>query len=85
MTKEKNMESKQPRPLSTIKAGQTVILTGIEAGRGLKSRLVSMGLVPNTELTVVRSGRPGPFVIKVKNSRIAIGAGMADKIMVVVI
>lgn len=76
------MEEKPLRPLSMVKAGETVRLTEINAGRGLNSRLASMGLLPNVQITVVRSGHPGPFVISVKNSKMVLGRGMADKIMV---
>jgi Fe2+ transport system protein FeoA len=76
------MEHKQVRPLSNVKAGETVKLAGIEAGRGLKSRLASMGLVTNVEITVLNNSHPGPFVISVKNSKMMLGRGMAHKIMV---
>lgn len=76
------MEQKQVRPLSTVSVGETVKLVRIEAGQGLNSRLASMGLVPNVEITVVSSGRPGPFIITVKDSKMMLGRGMAQKIMV---
>jgi ferrous iron transport protein A len=76
------MERKKARPLSKVQAGETVKLVGIEAGRGLKSRLASMGLVPNVKITVVNNSQPGPFVISVKNSKMMLGRGMAHKIMV---
>jgi len=76
------MEQNKVVPLSTIKSGRTVILSGVEAGRGLNSRLVAMGLLPNVEITVISNGHPGPFVISAKGSRMMLGRGMADKIMV---
>ena len=76
------MEQKNTMPLSMVRAGETVRLAGIEAGRGLNSRLASMGLVPNVKLKVVSNGHPGPFVINVKDSRMVLGRGMAHKIMV---
>lgn len=76
------MENEQIRPLSKVRAGETVKLAGIDAGRGLHSRLASMGLVPNVEITVVSNSHPGPFVISVKNSKMMLGRGMAHKIMV---
>jgi ferrous iron transport protein A len=76
------MEGKQVKPLSNVQAGETVKLASIEAGRDLHSRLASMGLVPNVEITVVSNSRPGPFVISVKNSKMMLGRGMAHKIMV---
>jgi Fe2+ transport system protein FeoA len=76
------MEQKKARSLSKVQAGETVKLVGIEAGRGLNSRLASMGLVPNVKITVVNNSQPGPFVISVKNSKMMLGRGMAHKIMV---
>ena len=76
------MEDKHLVPLSKLEAGQTARVVNIDAGQGLKSRLTAMGLVPNTKVTVVRVGRPGPYVIRVKNSRIMLGRGMAHKIIV---
>ncbi len=76
------MTKHQPKPLDTIEAGQKVKLVSIDAGQGLKSRLTSMGLIPNTQLTVIKGGRPGPFVILVKDSKVMLGRGMAQKIMV---
>ena len=76
------MEQKKAVHLSTIKSGQKVTLAGVEAGRGLNSRLAAMGLLPNVEIIVISNGHPGPFVISVKGSRMMLGRGMADKIMV---
>ena len=76
------MQQKQPRPLSTVQAGETVKLASINAGHGLNSRLASMGLLPNVEITVVNNTHPGPFVISVKDSKMMLGRGMAHKIMV---
>jgi ferrous iron transport protein A len=66
-----------------IQSGKTVKLVCVEAGRGLNSRLAAMGLLPNVEITVINNGHPGPFVISVKGSRMMLGRGMADKIMVI--
>ncbi len=76
------MDDKQLRPLSVVKEGETVKLVTINAGQGLKSRLTTMGLLPDVEITVINNSHPGPFVISVKNSRMMLGRGMAHKIMV---
>jgi Fe2+ transport system protein FeoA len=80
--REQQMEQKNIKPLSAIRSGQKVRLVSIEAGRGLNSRLISMGLAPNVEITVVSNNHPGPFVISVKGARMMLGRGMAHKIMV---
>jgi len=76
------METAITRPLSQVKEGQTVSIVAIDGGRELRSRLTTMGLLPNTLVTVIRNGRSGPFVINVKNSKMALGRGVVDKIMV---
>jgi len=76
------MVEDQVRPLSLVKAGEKVQLVRINAGRGLNSRLASMGLVAGTEIRVVSNSHPGPFVIVVKDTRVMLGRGMAHKIMV---
>jgi Fe2+ transport system protein FeoA len=76
------MEAKNTRLLSQVAEGQIVSVVAIAGGRGLRSRLTTMGLLPNTQIQVVHNGRSGPFVISIKNSRMAIGKGVADKIMV---
>jgi ferrous iron transport protein A len=76
------MEQKAIQSLSEIRSGRKVKLVSVEAGRGLINRLVSMGLLPNVEITVINNSHPGPFVINVKGSKIMLGRGMANKIMV---
>ena len=76
------MKSKQLRPLSMVRTGETVKLASVNAGRGLNNRLASMGLVPNVKITVISNTHPGPFVISVKDSRMMLGRGVAHKIMV---
>ncbi len=78
----KKVEQIESILLSKIKAGKKVKLVSIDAGRGLSSRLASMGLLPNEEITVVSNAHPGPFVVSVKDSRIILGREMTQKIMV---
>jgi ferrous iron transport protein A len=70
------------RPLSSTKAGEVVRLVQIEAGRSLRSRLAAMGLVPESEITVVSNGHPGPFILIVKDAKVVLGRGAAQKITV---
>ncbi len=70
------------KTLSQIEEGQTVGIIGINGCRELRGRLTAMGLLPKTKIRMIRNGKSGPFVISVKNSRMALGRGIADKIMV---
>ncbi|MBN2136482.1 MAG: metal-dependent transcriptional regulator [Sedimentisphaerales bacterium] len=74
-------DSKAGIPLSMIGVGETVKIGRIDAGRGLNNRLAAMGLVRDTEVTVVSNNHPGPFVVSVRGAKVMLGRGMADKIM----
>jgi ferrous iron transport protein A len=76
------METTVTRPLSEVEEGRTVSIIRIDGGKDIRVRLTAMGLLPKTQLTVVHKGKSGPFVISVKNSRVALGRGVVDKIMV---
>jgi Fe2+ transport system protein FeoA len=69
-------------PLALAYPGQKVRVVSIVAGRDLRQRLISMGLNVGSEIEVIKSGAPGPFLIAVKETRLAIGRGIAYKIMV---
>lgn len=69
-------------PLTLVLEGAKAILRSIDGGRQIKGRLAALGLFPGTELEVIQNSGQGPFVIRVKGSRIVIGRGMAAKISV---
>lgn len=68
--------------LSRTDQGKEVTLKYISGGRGVRSRLYSMGLTPGVTLTVLNQGGAGPVMISLRDSRLAIGRGMAEKIFV---
>ncbi len=68
--------------LSMIDPGKEVTLIDIRGGRGVRSKLYSMGLVPGINLKILNRSGSGPVMIAVKDSRLAIGRGMAEKIIV---
>jgi ferrous iron transport protein A len=76
------METQTIIPLSDADEGQTVSIVNIIAGRGLRARLTSLGLLPKSRITMLRKNGSSPFVIRIKNTRMAIGRQIADKIMV---
>jgi ferrous iron transport protein A len=68
--------------MSRVRAGETVTVIALGAGWGLQRRLADMGLTPGAKVKVISSGRPGQVVIEVRGSRIALGHGVARKILV---
>ena len=70
-------------PLSAVPSGARVRIASCQGGHGLKERLAHMGLLPGETAEVLSSER-GPVILAVGTSRLAIGRGMAGKVMVVV-
>ena len=68
--------------LSETKIGQTVRLVSVDAGHSLKHRLAAMGLLPNTKIKLLRKEGKGQLIISVKGSKVVLGRGMSEKIMV---
>ena len=65
-----------------VRPGCRTRLVAVHGGRGIVQRLAAMGLVPGVEIEVVRADGTGPMVIKVMGSRLMLGRGMAQKIVV---
>jgi len=68
-------------PLTMAKRGQPVRLAKIMAGRKLTHRLTELGLTPGVSFEVLHD-HGGPLLLAVRNSRLALGRGMASKILV---
>ena len=69
-------------PLSQMQAGQSGIVVQIQGGRGLISRLSALGIRPGQRITKVSSMfMRGPVTIQVGNAQVAIGFGMANRII----
>jgi ferrous iron transport protein A len=68
--------------LIMVSPGKRVKVVSHAGGRGMQERLISMGLGPGAEIEVIRRGAPGPFIVAAGEARLAIGAGMAQKIMI---
>jgi len=69
-------------PLAMVRPGEEVMVVDIRAGRGLTRRLADMGLIPETTVRVINSQMPGPILIDLRGSRLVLGFGAAQKIMV---
>ena len=54
----------------------------IEGGRGLKDKLIEMGLVPGEIIQKVEAQSEGPVIITVKGTKLVIGKGQANKVIV---
>jgi len=70
-------------PLTALKKGEKAIIVSHKGGRGFENRMSSLGLRPNAVIKKISSQLfHGPVTIQVGNSQIALGHGMARRIMV---
>ncbi len=68
-------------PLSMATARRPLRLISVQASHKLTRRLAELGLTPGVTLTVVQDAG-GPLLISTRGSRIAIGRGLAHKLLV---
>lgn len=69
-------------PLAMASPGRRVKVADIKAGRGLTRRLADMGLTPGVSLRIINSQMSGPVLIDLRGSRLVLGHGVAQKILV---
>lgn len=71
-----------PAPLAELCRGQHAQVQAVAGGHGMKQRMQMIGIRPGVELKVVHGpGRRGAVVL-VGGTRIALGRGVIDRIMV---
>ncbi|OQY26959.1 MAG: hypothetical protein B6244_12050 [Candidatus Cloacimonetes bacterium 4572_55] len=70
-------------PLTKATTGKDMIITAINGGRRMKSRLAAMGILPGQLLRIVGSSGGGQLIVKSNGSNIAIGKGISRSIYVI--
>jgi len=70
------------KSLCDVKSGCSVAVICIRGGRGACHRLTELGLLPGEKLTMLHNSSFGPVTICVKGSKLSIGHGLAQKIIV---
>ena len=71
-----------PIPLDQVRPNQEVVLAHIDGGCGLRHRLTEMGLRAGVRFAVINRGGPGPFILAIGDTRLVLGQGMANRVMV---
>jgi ferrous iron transport protein A len=69
-------------PLSALRAGETGTITEISGGHHLRSRMLTLGLTPGAGVTVLQNYGRGPLIVRVRDTRVALGRGEASKVFV---
>lgn len=69
-------------PLGFLQVSRDAVVRELDGGRNLCQRLAEMGIVRGTRVRVIKNDMGGPLIISIGEGRLAIGRGMALKIMV---
>lgn len=63
-------------------SGSIVRVERFSGGEKLRDKLLSMGLLPGKDIEVISVRKNGPVIVKINDTRIVIGHGMASKIVI---
>ena len=69
-------------PLTMAKSGENVVIKDITGGKTVKNRLATMGLRTGDTLEIINNNRQGRLIVGHGSIRLALGRGVAQKIMV---
>ncbi len=68
--------------LGHLQAGRRAVVARLLGGRGLQSRLAALGLTVGAEVILVQNYGHGPLLLDVRDTRLALGRGEANHILV---
>jgi ferrous iron transport protein A len=72
-----------PMPLDQVYENKKATVIDIQGGSGIRQRLSQMGIHPGDIITMVRYGAlRGPLMIEIHGSQVALGRGIASRILV---
>ena len=72
---------RQLKPLIHLPIGVKGIVADIRGGKKSRSRLSDLGIIKNSKVKVVQNSN-GPLIISLEDNKVALGFGMANKVMV---
>lgn len=68
-------------PLGLLDDGDEAEISSTRGGRGVILRVNELGFYPGSRIKIIRNIKAGPVLVELKGCRIAIGRGIAMKIM----
>ncbi|MGD1995976.1 MAG: FeoA family protein [Anaerolineae bacterium] len=69
-------------PLTALSPGEHGVVVQLAGGRGLLGRMATLGFTPGADVTIVQNFGRGPLIARVRDARIALGRGEANKVYV---
>ncbi|MFW6126489.1 MAG: FeoA family protein [Chloroflexota bacterium] len=68
--------------LSALHTGEHGEVINLAGGRGLLSRMTALGFTPGADVRVIQNYGRGPIIARVRDARIALGRGEANRVYV---
>ena len=69
--------------LTDVKSGSKVRVTRIRGGLGIRQRLTCLGIHPGDVMLLQKSGfMRGPVLVNIHGNQVALGRGIATKVLV---
>jgi len=68
--------------LTQARINTDLVFISLAGGRGAMQRLTDMGLIQGVRLKVLHNSGYGPVTVLMKGAKVALGHGLASKIMV---
>ncbi len=76
------MLKQQETFLDRLDPGMRAVVSELRGGRGFASRLAGMGITVGCQIEVLQNPAHGSLLVLVRDTRIALGRGVASKILV---
>lgn len=70
------------RSLNCIPAGMVCVVDEMAGGHAFKAHIIGMGITLGARITVLQNMGHGPVLVTVRDTRLALGRGEAEKIHV---
>ncbi len=82
MTSSRQNDTEPPVTVASLEEGHEAIVYSLAGGKNFSSRLAGMGVVPGVRIKVLRKSG-GSVIIFASGTRVALGTGEANKILVI--
>jgi DtxR family Mn-dependent transcriptional regulator len=79
---EKTAAAVEEISISKLASGESGIVKSYTGGRGMLGRCLSMGFTPSSLVKMLKNFGSGPVLVKVHDTEVALGRGIAEKIVV---
>lgn len=83
VTPDEDAEPEEEIPLGKLLPGEFALIKAYGGGRGSMGRCLSLGFTPGSVIKMMENYNRGPVLVKVRDTEVAVGRQLADKISVV--